>query len=102
MKKLLFLSLIAGAISISSYAQPAPGQKPATEPTAEQLATMVNEAKVKQRPMLMEKAGLTAAQADRVVEINFEIRSQAAAQLAGLNDADRSAKIAEFKVTKEK
>lgn len=103
MKKLLFLSLIAGVlISSTSNAQPAPGQKPANEPTSEQLATMLQDAKVKQRPMLVEKAGLTAAQADKVVEINFEIRQQAATTLAGLSDAERSAKIAELKVTKEK
>ena len=103
MKNLLFLSFIAGVfISSTSNAQPAPGQKPANEPTAEQMATMLQEAKVKQRPMLVEKAGLTAAQADRVVEINFEIRQQAATTLAGLSDADRSAKIAELKTLKEK
>jgi hypothetical protein len=103
MKKLFFLSLILGVlISTTSNAQPAPGQKPASEPTADQLATMLQDAKVKQRPMLVEKAGLTAAQADKVIEINFEIRQQAASTLAGLSDAERSARIAELKATKEK
>jgi len=107
MKKLLFLSLIAGAlISTTTFAQtgPAPSQpKPIVQlPTPEQQAAMLHEAKEKQRPMLVEKAGLTAAQADKVIEINFEIRNQAATVLAGLNDADRAARIAELKSLKEK
>jgi hypothetical protein len=112
MKKLLLLSLIAGAlISTTTQAQsgPAASKQPvAQQPqqpqqfTPEQMATMLKEAKEKQSPMLVEKAGLTTAQADRVIEINFEIRANAATALAGLNDADRSAKIAEFKATKEK
>ena len=52
--------------------------------------------------MLVEKAGLTTAQAERVIEINFEIRFQAATALQGLNEADRTAKLAEMKATKEK
>src|SRR5687767_7702421 len=98
MKKILFLSLISSAlISTTTFAQggPAPSPQPVTQQpqqfTPEQQASMVKEAKAKQSPMLVEKAGLTAAQADRVVEINFEIRFQAATALAGLNDADRSA-----------
>jgi hypothetical protein len=112
MKKLLFLGLIAGVlISTTSNAQgsgPAPSQQPVKQqpavqpPTAEEMATMLKAAKEKQSPMLVEKAGLTTAQADRVIEINFEIRQQAATTLAGLTDADRSAKIAELKVEKEK
>ena len=110
MKKLLFLSLISGAlISTTTHAQggPAPSQpQPVTQQpqqfTPEQLATMLKDAKATQSPMLVEKAGLTTAQADRVIEINFEIRTQAATALAGLNDADRSAKIAELKTLKEK
>lgn len=105
MKKLLFLSLISGAlISTTTHAQgPAVTQSPATQQaTSEQLANMLKEAKEKQKPMLVEKAGLTDAQAEKVIEINFEIRQQAGAALAGLNDADRTAKLAEFKAAKEK
>src|SRR5688500_13090678 len=108
MKKLLFLSLISGAlISTTTFAQggPASSQQPATQQqqfTPEQLATMLKDAKAKQSPMLVEKAGLTTAQADRVIEINVEIRTQSATTLAGLNDAERSAKIAELKALKEK
>jgi len=105
MKKLLLLSLISGTlISTSTNAQgPATKQQPAIQqPTAEQQATMLKEAKEKQAPMLVEKAGLTTAQAERVIEINFEIRQGAATALQGLNDADRTAKLAELKAAKEK
>jgi hypothetical protein len=106
MKKLLFLSLISGAfISTATFAQggPSPSQQPAIQqPTAEQMATLLKGAKEKQVPMLVEKVGLTAAQAERLIEINFEIRNQAGTALAGLSDADRSAKIAELKALKEK
>jgi len=107
MKKLFFLSLIAGAlISTNANAQ---GPKTTTAPTAtqttisaEQQAAMLKQAKEKQVPMLVEKAGISKEQAEKVVDVNFEIRNQAATALQGLNDADRSAKIAELKVTKEK
>ena len=107
MKKLLFLSLLSAAlISTTSYAQnsgPTPPKQPVVQqPTAEQMATMLKEAKEKQIPMLVEKAGITDAQAERVIEINYEIRFQAASALQGLNDADRTAKLAEIKAAKEK
>jgi len=110
MKKLLLLSLISGAlISTSANAQgpevkpqPAAQQPAAPQFTAEQKANMIKEAKEKQVPMLVEKAGITDAQAERVIEINYEIRFGAAAALQGLNDADRTAKLAEMKATKEK
>jgi len=63
---------------------------------------MLKQAKETQKPMLVEKAGLTDAQAEKVIEINFEIRQQAATVLPGLNEADRTAKLAELKVAKEK
>ena len=105
MKKLLFLSLIFGAlISTSANAQgPATKQQPASQPlTAEQQATMLKEAKEKQIPMLVEKAGLTNEQAEKLIEINFEIRFGAADALRGLNETDRTAKLAEIKAAKEK
>jgi len=110
MKKLLFLSLISGAlISTTTSAQgpvsskqPAAQQPAAPQFTAEQKATMIKEAKEKQIPMLVEKAGLTDAQAERVIEINFETRYGAATALQGLNETDRTAKLAEIKAAKEK
>jgi len=112
MKKLLFLSLISGALISTTTLAQGPSKTVAQQPTAqqstpqrlsaEQKANMVQEAKEKQAPMLVEKAGLTTTQAERVIEINFEIRFQAAAALQGLNDADRAAKLAELKAAKEK
>ena len=110
MKKLLFLSLISGAlISTTTSAQgpvsskqPAAQQPAAPQFTAEQKANMIKEAKEKQIPMLVEKAGLTDAQAERVIEINFETRFGAATALQGLNETDRTAKLAEIKAAKEK
>jgi len=107
MKKLLFLSLISGAlISTNANAQGGPVTKP-QQPAMQQLSkeqinTMIQEAKTKQVPLLVEKAGLTEAQAGRVIEINFEIRLQATTALQGLSDAERTAKLAEFKTAKEK
>ena len=106
MKKLLFLSFISSAlIATTTHAQGGPvtkSQSAIQQPTKEQMAAMLQEAKTKQVPMLVEKAGLTNAQAERIIEINFEIRQQAATVLQGLNDADRSAKLAELKAAKEK
>jgi hypothetical protein len=92
MKKFLFLSLIFSAIiSTTTLAQSA------ADPGA-----ILQEMKEKQRPGLVEKVGLTAAQADKVIEINFEIRTQAGTALRDLNEADRTKKLAEFKALKEK
>jgi len=106
MKKLLSLSLIFGAlISTTTHAQSGPKppqQQVAQQPSAEQWANMLKEAKEKQIPMLVEKAGLTAEQAEKVIEINFETRRGAAAALQGLNETERTAKLAEIKAAKEK
>ena len=91
MKKFLFLTLILGAIiSSTTVAQ-----------SAADPAAMLQQMKEKVKPQMVEKTGLTEAQADKVIEINFEIR-QAARGLRDLNEADRSKKIAELKATKEK
>ena len=102
MKKLLFLSLISGVLISTTTLAQGPAKPAPQPPTAEQQATMLKEAKEKQVPMLVEKAGLTTAQAEKVIDINFEIRFGAAAALQGLNDADRTAKLAEMKASKEK
>ena len=92
MKKFLFLTLIAGAlISTNAYAQPA------ADP-ASVLQTM----KEKQKPGLMEKVGLTDAQADKVIELNYEMRMKASTELKDLSPEDRSKKLAEMKAAKEK
>ena len=107
MRKLLFLTLISSAIiSCSVYAQPAqPAQsaqaaQPA-QPAVDQAA-MLKQMKEKFKAPMVEKTGLTEAQADKVIEINLDIRMQATTALQGLNEADRSAKLAEFKAEKEK
>lgn len=92
MKKLLMLTLIFGAIiSTSAYAQPA----------ADPL-TVLQQMKEKQKPGLIEKVGLTEAQAEKVIEINYETRMQAARELKDLNEADRTKKLADLKAEKEK
>ncbi len=92
MKKILFLTLILGAIiSTNAYAQPA-GDPP----------SMLEQMKEKQKPALVEKVGLSEAQADKVIEINYETRMQAARELEGLNEADRKKKLAELMAAKEK
>ena len=92
MKKYLFITLIAGALaSTSTYAQPA-GDPP----------TVLQQMKEKQKPGLMEKVGLTEAQAEKVIELNYEMRMKASTELKDLNAEDRSKKLAEMKTAKEK
>ena len=88
MKKFLFLTLIFTAIiSTATHAQ-------APDPVLQQM-------KDKIKPQMVEKTGLTEAQADKVIELNYEMR-MAAGALKDLNEADRTAKIAELKAAKEK
>ena len=90
MKKFLFLTLIFGAIlSTTVHAQTA-------DP-----ATMLQQMKERIKPQMVEKTGLTEALADKVIEINFEMR-MAASGLRDLSEADRAKKIAELKDAKEK
>lgn len=92
MKKILLMTLILGAIiSTNAYAQPA------ADP-----ATVLQQMKEKQKPGLIEKVGLTDAQADKVIELNYEMRMKASTELKDLNEADRSKKLAELKAAKEK
>lgn len=92
MKKLLFLTLTLGAlVSTSAYAQPA-GDPP----------SVLEQMKEKQRPGLVEKAGLTEAQADKIIEINFEMRQSMMTGLRDLSDADRAKRIEEFKTARDK
>ena len=95
MKKFLFLSLIFSAIF--STAVNAQGSAPTNTPP--DPAVMLQQMKEKQAPGLVEKAGLTTAQANKLIELNFEMRMTASALP---NDENRSAKIAELKAAKEK
>ena len=90
MKKLLFMSLIFGAlISTSAHAQA--GDPP----------SMLQQMKEKQKPELVEKVGLTDAQAEKVIEINYDMR-MASVGFKDLSEADRKTKIAELMALKEK
>ena len=106
MKKFLLLTLIFSAvISTASYAQPTQQTQPAqpaqqTQPAFDP-AVMLQQMKEKQVPLMVEKTGLSEAKANRVIELNFEMR-MAASALKDLSEADRSVKIQELKAAKEK
>ena len=90
MKKFFFLTLILGAlVSTTSYAQA--GDPP----------SMLQQMKEKQKPELVEKVGLTDAQAEKVIEINYELR-MASVVFRDLSEADRKTKIAELMAVKDK
>ncbi|MEJ8820263.1 hypothetical protein [Lacibacter sp. H407] len=98
MKKFLFLTLIfAALISATIHAQSGPQAQGNPDP-----AVMLQQMKEKQVPGLVSKAGLTEAQANKVVEINLELRMTMMTDVRDLSEADRSKKIAEFKAAKEK
>ena len=97
MKKFLFLTVIFSAI-ISTAIHAQAGDPP---PAAPDPAVMLKQIKEKVKPQMIEKTGLTEAQADKVIEINFEMR-MAASAFKDLSEADRSAKIAELKIARDK
>ena len=102
MKKFLFLTLIFSAIISTTIHAQTGGPAPTAQQTKESdPAGMLQQMKEKIKPQMVEKTGLTEAQADKVIEINFEMR-QAAGALRDLNEADRTKKIAELKAAKEK
>ena len=90
MKKFLFLTLIFGAIiSNNTFAQ-------AGDP-----ASALQQIKDRIKPQMVEKTGLTDAQADRVIEINFEMR-ESMRGFGDLNETDRANKVAELKAARDK
>lgn len=98
MKKYLFLSLILSVlISTAVNAQSGPQAQGSSDP-----ATILQQMKEKIKPQMVEKTGLTEAQADKVIEINFELRQSMMTGMRDLSEADRTKKIAEFKAAKEK
>ena len=101
MKKLLFLSLFSAVISTATNAQTNPG--PAAPPQTKEAnpAAILQQMKEKQVPQMVEKTGISEAKANKVIELNYEMR-MAAGALKDLSDADRSAKIQELKAAKEK
>ena len=90
MKKFLLLTLIFGAIIfMNTYAQ-------AGDPPSQ-----LQQIKDKIRPQMVEKTGLTPAQADKIIEINYEMRESMRAY-ANASETDRAAKIAELKAARDK
>jgi len=100
MKKYLFLSFILCAVISTATLAQTTGSGPSAQAKPTEPATILQQMKDKVKPQMMEKTGLTEAQVDKVIELNFEMRMAASAIDA--NDADRAAKIAELKAAKEK
>src|SRR6476620_6885042 len=92
MKKYLFMTFVLGAILTTS----------ANAQTAADPGAVLQQMKEQQKPGLMEKAGLTEAQAIKIIEINYETRMQAGKELQGLNEEERTKKLAEIKAAKDK
>ena len=102
MKKLLFLNLIFSAVITTSTNAQTGGPSATPQQTKEtDPAAILQQMKEKQVPLMVEKTGLTEAQANKVIELNYEMR-MAAGALKDLNEAERSAKIQELKAAKEK
>jgi hypothetical protein len=91
MKKFLLLTVILGAIAVTSV----------NAQTAGNPAAMLQEMKDRIVPQMVEKTGLTEAQANKIVEINFEMR-MAASGLRDMNEADRAKKMDELKAARDK
>ena len=117
MKKLVILTLIAGSFT-ATVAHAQSNQTAQADPAKEASKTQVTPAstpnqgidkvamleKMKEqfKPGMMAKTGLSAAQVDRVLEINLDMRLTAARELPNLNEADRSTRLAELKAEKQK
>ena len=100
MKKFLFLTFFSAIIGASAFAQNSSGIASGSK-EAPDAATILKQTKEKVAPQMVEKTGLTTAQAEKVIEILFEMR-QAAGALQNLSAEERSAKLAELKATKDK
>lgn len=98
---LIFVAIISTATNAQPQSQPQAQAKPQAQAQVSDPAAMLQQMKEKIRPEMVAKTGLTEAQADKVIELNFEMR-MAAAGLKDLPEADRTAKIQELKAAKEK
>ena len=103
MKKFLFLTLILSAFTATTMNAQTSGGPASTAQHAKEAdpAVMLQQTKEKVKPLMVEKTSLTEAQANKVIEILFEMR-QGAAGLRDLNESDRSQKLAELKADKDK
>jgi hypothetical protein len=100
MKKFLFLTFIFSAL-ISASAMAQTSTQAAGTTAANDQAAILKQMKEKQAPLMVEKTGLSLEKANKIIELNFEMR-QAASGLQGLSDADRATKLAELKEAKAK
>ena len=98
---LIFVAIISTATNAQPQSQPQAQAKPQAQAQVSDPAAMLQQMKEKIRPEMVAKTGLTEAQADKVIDLNFEMR-MAAAGLKDLPEADRTAKIQELKAAKEK
>ena len=101
MKKYLFLTLIFSALYSTSILAQGAANQVSNAPGGIDKVAMLQKMKETMKPKMIEKTGLSDAKADKVLELNLEMRIAASA-LRDLSEADRSAKIAELKADKEK
>ena len=94
MKKLLMLTLLAAAMGTTTVQAQGGGGN------GDPAAAMAR-AKERLKPQLIEKVKLTDAQADKVVEINFEQQRQRR-ELRDLPEGDRAKKMQELNAERNK
>jgi Spy/CpxP family protein refolding chaperone len=93
MKKLILMLVLFTAVATTNVqAQGGQGGDP---------AAMLARMKERMKPQLIEKTKLTDAQADKVIEINFEARSQMRG-MRDLNEEDRKKKMDEVRAATDK
>ena len=101
MKKLLFLTFILSALYSTTILAQGPTSQVASATGATDQVAMLQKMKETMKPKMIEKTGISDAKADKVLEINLEMR-MAASALGNLSETDRATKIAELKAAKEK
>ena len=101
MKKFLFLTFILSALYSTTILAQGPTSQVASATGATDQVAMLQKMKETMKPKMIEKTGLSDAKADKVLEINLEMR-MAASALGNLSETDRATKIAELKAAKEK
>ena len=94
MKKFLMLTLLVAAIGTTTVQAQGGGGN--GDPAA-----MMARMKERLKPQLIEKVKLTDAQAEKVVEINFEMSRQRR-ELRDLPEADRAKKLEELNADRDK
>ena len=98
---LIFVAIISTATNAQPQSQPQAQAKPQAQAQVSDPAAMLQQMKEKIRPEMVAKTGLTEAQCDKIIELNFEMR-MAMVAFKDLPEAERTAKIQELKAAKEK